>query len=207
MTDPREETEANSKYIEEQGYKIVQIWEFKWLKMTRTNLAIHHFLKSKFDRPLDRYMNPSQKQILSAVRKNYLFGVVECDIHVPDHLKPKFSEMCPIFKNIEVERKDIGEYMGAFAEKHNIMPRPRKTSIGSFYGGKILLATPLLKWYLLHGLKVTRIYQVIEYTPVPCFKRFGDAVSDAVSVSRQGNNCRYNEIGELLESYVYKLIC
>ena len=69
--------------------------------------------------------------------------------------------------------------MGAFAEKHNIMPRPRKTLIGSFYGEKILLATPLLKWYLLHGLKVTRIYQVIEYTPVPCFKPFGDAVSNA----------------------------
>ncbi len=59
------------------------------------------------------------------------------------------------------------------------MPRPRKTLIGSFYGEKILLATPLLKWYLEHGLEVTHIYQVIEYTPVPCFKPFGEAVSDA----------------------------
>ncbi|KAL9961203.1 hypothetical protein ACROYT_G030104 [Oculina patagonica] len=179
MSELREETEANSKYIEEQGYNLVQIWECQWLKMTRTSLAIHQFLQSKFHRPLDSYVNPSQKQILSAIRKNYLFGVVECDIHVPDHLKPKFNEMCPIFKNTEVERKDIGEYMRAFAEEHNIMPRPRKTLIGSFYGEKILLATPLLKWYLEHGLEVTRIYQVIQYTPVPCFKPFGEAVSDA----------------------------
>ena len=46
-------------------------------------------------------------------------------------------------------------------------------------GEKILLATPLFKWYLEHGLEVTRAYQVIEYTPNPCFKPFGDSVSDA----------------------------
>ena len=46
-------------------------------------------------------------------------------------------------------------------------------------GEKILLATPLLKWYLEHGLEVTHVYQVIEYTPKPCFKPFDDAVSNA----------------------------
>ena len=42
----------------------------------------------------------------------------------------------------------------------------------------MLLATPLLKWYLEHGLEVTKVHQVIEFTPEPCFKPFGDAVSD-----------------------------
>ena len=59
------------------------------------------------------------------------------------------------------------------------MKQPRRSLIGSMFGEKILLATPLLKWYLEHGLEVTRVYQVIEYTPNPCFKPFGDAVSDA----------------------------
>ena len=40
-------------------------------------------------------------------------------------------------------------------------------------GEKILLAT-LLKWYFEHGLEVTRVYQVVEYTPKPCFKPFGE---------------------------------
>ena len=44
---------------------------------------------------------------------------------------------------------------------------------------KILLATPLLRWYLDHGLEVLHVYQVIEYDPIPCFRRFGDAVSKA----------------------------
>ena len=45
-------------------------------------------------------------------------------------------------------------------------------------GEKLLLATPLLKWYLEHGLVVTRVHEVVEFTPGPCCKPFGDAVSD-----------------------------
>ena len=59
------------------------------------------------------------------------------------------------------------------------MAQARRSLIGSLKGEKILLATPLLKWYLEHGLKVTKVYQVIEFTPKPCFKQFGDALSDA----------------------------
>ena len=69
--------------------------------------------------------------------------------------------------------------MKAHAEEHDIMAQPRRSLIGSMKGGKILLATPLLKWYLAHGLEVTKVYQVIEHTAKPCFKPFGDAVSDA----------------------------
>ena len=69
--------------------------------------------------------------------------------------------------------------MKNFGEEHRIMNRPRRSLVGSFHGEQILLATPFLKWYLEHGLEVTKIYQVIEYTPVPCFKPFGEAVSDA----------------------------
>lgn len=63
MSELREETEANSKYIEAQGYKLVQIWECQRLHMTRTSLAVSQFLQSKFYRRMDSYWNPSQKKI------------------------------------------------------------------------------------------------------------------------------------------------
>ena len=69
--------------------------------------------------------------------------------------------------------------MQTFAEEENIMSQPRRSLVGSYFGEKILLASPLIKWYLEHGLEVTHIYQVVEYTPVPCFQPFGEAVSDA----------------------------
>ncbi|KAK3718953.1 hypothetical protein QZH41_005939 [Actinostola sp. cb2023] len=77
-------------------------------------------------------------------------------------LKEKFSEMCPILKNTKIKREDIGEFMREFAEENDIIPRPCQSLIGSLKGEKILLATPLLKWYLEHGLDVTKVYQVVE---------------------------------------------
>ena len=75
--------------------------------------------------------------------------------------------------------KIIGQHMQTFAEEENIMSQPRRSLVGSYFGEKILLSSPLIKWYLEHGLEVTHIYQVVEYTPVPCFQPFGEAVSGA----------------------------
>ena len=46
-------------------------------------------------------------------------------------------------------------------------------------GENILLYTPLLKWYLEHGLEITKFYQAITYTPKKCFTRIVEEVSDA----------------------------
>ena len=51
--------------------------------------------------------------------------------------------------------------------------------MGGMKASKILIATPLLKWYLKHGLIVTRIYQVVENCPKRCFSKFVKNVSDA----------------------------
>ena len=142
MVELRKETENNSVYIKDQGYNLVEIYECQWLELTRTSLEVIHFLQSKFRRPLGNYVTLDEKTILSAIRKGLLFGVVECDICVPETLKQKFSEMPPIFKNTEICSEDIGPYMKAFAEEQNLMVRPHKSLIRSYFGEKILLATP-----------------------------------------------------------------
>ena len=60
-------------------------------------------------------------------------------------------------------------------EEHDIMKRPRRMLVFSYRGDKILLATPLMDWYLEHGLVVTSVYQIIKYDPNPCFCQFGDS--------------------------------
>ena len=87
--------------------------------------------------------------------------------------------MQSIFKNAKISREDIGEFMYAYAEKHDILKQPRRALIASYYGEKIVLATPRLQRYLKHGLVVSHVYQIIEYEPSPCFTSFADAVSDA----------------------------
>ena len=81
--------------------------------------------------------------------------MIECDICVPEELREHFAEMQPVFKNIRLTREDLGPFMRRYAEEHNIMTTPRRMLVGSYRGDKILLATPLLRWYLDHGLEVT----------------------------------------------------
>ena len=152
--------------------------------MKRTNRELQRFIASEVRRSLDQVKIMSPERILSEMRHERLFGCVEEDIRVPEHLKEKFSEMCPIFKNTNISRDDIGDFMKAYAEEHNIIAQPRRSLIGSMKGEKILLATPLLKWYLEHGLEVPKVHQVIEFNPEPCFKPFRDAVSDSRRAGR-----------------------
>ena len=121
----------------------------------------------------------TQNEILKAVIDGTLFGMIECDVRVPADLREHFAEMLPVFKNALVTRDDIGSYMRQYAEKYNFLKKPRRMLVGSYRGDTILLATPLLRWYLTHGLVVDRVYQVIEHEANPCFQRFGVSVSTA----------------------------
>ena len=69
--------------------------------------------------------------------------------------------------------------MEKFAVDNNLLSKPQKMLIRSYFADKILLITPLLKWYINHGLEVTKIYEVVQYLPVKCFENFGLQVSEA----------------------------
>ena len=101
--------------------------------------------------------------LLDDVIHDRVFGAIEVDIHVPDELKEKFKEFTPIFKNTEVRFEDIGEFMQQAVEDHGFSKAPRKLLIGSYFGKQIGMNTPLLRWYLQHGLVVTRIYSFFQY--------------------------------------------
>ena len=130
------------------------------------------------------------------IKCGVLFGFVECEDF------EDFEEMTSIFKNMEVQLEDIGEVMEKFAHYHKISQAPRHLFIGSYFGEKIYLATPLVKWYLEHGLVITKIYKVVEYTPVAAFKDFTVEVANACL---QGDSDqRYALIAELRKLVLWK---
>ena len=159
-----EDTKKNTAYLRCHVH-VVEMWECEW--------------KRERDPPPRQKWQMTQNEILAAVIDGTLFGMIECDVRVPEHLQDHFAEMQPIFKNANVSRDDIGPYMRQYAEENDIMSTPRRMLVGSFHGIKLLLATPLLRWYLAHGLVVDRVYQVVSYEPNPCFQNFGDSVSAA----------------------------
>ena len=153
-------TKAHTAYLR-RHVKVVEMWECEW-KEIRKEPDVKSFLA-----PARRQKwKMTQQQIITAVVDGTLFGMIECDVHVPPELRPYFSEMQPIFKNATVTLDDIGPYMRQYAEENDIMSTPRRMLIGSYRGEKILLA-------------VDHVYQIIDYEPKPCFQNFGDSVSAA----------------------------
>ena len=168
-----ENTRRNTAYLR-RHVETVEMWECDW-KELRDEPDVKIFL----DIPRHRKWTMTEQHILAAVIDGTLFCMVECDIRVPEHLQDHFAEMQPVFKNVTVTRDDIGPFMRQYAEENDIMSTPRRMLVGSYRGEKILLTTPLLRWYIAHGLVVDHVYQVVEYERKPCFRNFGESVSTA----------------------------
>lgn len=88
--------------------------------------------------------------------------------------------MSPIFCNEEIPFEAVGEYTQNTARKLQVSENPRRLLVGGVRARKIVLATPLLEWYMEHGLVISRVYQVGEFTPNPCFVDFTEEVGETV---------------------------
>ena len=160
-------------YITSNGFSLIIMWECQWAEYKRSNTVHNRYMF-----PTEPLYRMSENTILERIKEGKIFGAAEVDIHVPDLLKPFFQEMPPIFKNTVIKKDDIGSFMQQFLEDAELSYKDTKYLIGSMFGEKILMITPLLVWCMEHGLVVTRVYQVIEFSPAKCFKQFADRVSN-----------------------------
>ena len=185
-----EKTKRTTAYLKSKGYEVLEMWECEFDAFCRDHPKIYALgweLRPTFYRKHRGRVN--DKQILAGVRDETLFGMVEVDIEVPQKwegdFRPRlppyeyFKEMSPLFCNTEVRFEDIGKHMQDHLLKEGLSTHPRRLLVGGMKAEKILLATPLLKWYLDHGMKVTRVYQVVEFNAQACFKSFVNDVTDA----------------------------
>jgi len=179
MEDLFHSTMHKEEYIRAHGYNLITIFECHWQQQVELDVETKQFV-CEFERnELKDCGSKTLDQMLTMIKNEEYFGLVECTVRVPDHLKHKFSEMCPIFKNIPVSRKDLSDHMQSFASNTNHLMVPQRMLVGSLYGEKILILSKLAKWYLDHGLEITRIYQFIQFKPVACFRTFGESVSNS----------------------------
>ena len=160
--------------------------------MLKDNLEMRTFVKSKLPPMYKKFQNEMTKEeILDSILDGTMFGLVQVDIQVPDswddvNFKPDtnlspyeyFSEMSPLFCNTDVSIDSIGEYMQNYIDKNNLSTKPRRLLVGGMKASGLLLLSPLLKWYIEHGLLVTRIHQIVEYSKSHCFRKFCDSVTN-----------------------------
>lgn len=173
LNQKRERTKKSTEYIRSCGYTVIEMWECEWREYKRSN-TIHN----SYVYPTEHIFRMNEREILANIMACSMFGVVEVDIEVPENLKEHFQEMPPIFKNITIQEQDIGEHMSEFLRSSNKTFKDTRYLIGSMFATKILLITPLLRWYIQHGLVVTKIYQFIEFSPKKAFLPFEQSVTN-----------------------------
>ena len=162
----RERTRQKTKYFQDLGYEVVEKWECDYRREYPANRVQHKSLTSE--------------DIVRMINDDELFGLAKVDILTPDWLKPMLDEFPAIFKNCFVGRQDISPLMRAYCERHNKLRKPTKMLISSHKADRMMLITPLIKYYLQLGLKVTKVHYVVHFPDhKPCFKEFADQVSDA----------------------------
>ena len=129
--------------------------------------------------------------------------MVECDIRVPDKwpcyfhhptMTPYeyFEDMSPLFCTTDVLFEPIGEHMHEHVCRLKLFEKPLRLPVGGMRACLMLVANLLLKCYLEHGMLVTKIYQVVEFTrsDVSVISSEMSAITDEWE-SQQSHHCRH----------------
>ncbi len=192
--DKYKKTMEKIEYVKNQGYNVEVMWECDFKKV-QNKPEVKETIEQGRPKFYKRYPRTvSEERLLQAVRQDDIFGMLEVDIRVPERW-PKgmeksmtpyeyFQEMSPLFCNAEIPFEAFGPHMQEHVEKNGLSKNPRKLLVGGMKAEKMLIATPLLRWYLEHGMEVTCVHEVIEFQGQRCFESF---VRDVTAARRMGD--------------------
>ena len=159
-TKNREINELRKDYIREKGYSLLN------------NADVKNHVRTHF--PFKRIL--SAISLVQNIRNGTILAYVQCDLSVPDDLKAKFSNFPPNFKNKDVTKNDIGEYLKTYAKENDLLKQPQRMLISSFKLTNGTLIAPLSNFYLDLGLQCTKISCFVQYTPHKVFNSFIQSV-------------------------------
>ena len=114
------------------------------------------------------------------VLKGKALGFAQIDIGVTEEIYGKFSEMAPLFVVQEISDCNVSKEMNICKDTTGRKTiKGTKKLLGVMKVKRIVLYTPLIKWYLKHGLRITAVYQLVEYEPGEPFPWFPEEVENA----------------------------
>jgi G:T-mismatch repair DNA endonuclease (very short patch repair protein) len=180
-------TEKKIHYLRELGYNVEVIWECEWRA-----IRFQYPECNRFCEIFEEIWYPkfpalgTLDSVIRSVTDETFFGFVVCDIHVPDELYDKFSEMCPIFGHETLDASHLSSHMKDFVDSQEFQYNfcSSKSLISSMSAKEMMIHSELLKWYLDEGLVVTRIYETYRFNRKRIFAPFVDEVT---SLRRQGD--------------------
>ena len=185
----RKRTEKMNRYHTQFSKQLVVMKECEWQQLKKSSADVKNFMKNEFESDYlpEMKLNTTSnealcKDISERILSDELFGLVCLDLETPTELREYFEIFQPIIKTCELQFHHLSPTMQAFAKKENIMhesSKGRRNLIGSYFGQRMIIITPLLKWYLQKGIKITKIYYVMQYRGHKVYEKFKDVVIEA----------------------------
>ena len=100
-------------YIQQKCYQNVEMWDCEWwFCIYKSDESVKSHLRENI--PYRRFLR--EEELLQGIIDGRLFGYVQCDFEVPEHLRDYFTNFPPIFKNTVVSRDDIGNLIKQYAK-------------------------------------------------------------------------------------------
>ncbi len=193
-----QETLKRCETLRGEGYLLDVMWECEWDYLTENDQLAHAIKTERMSKKSNLGKMTTDTLLDNIVNEN-IFAIVECDISVPDHLREDFADFPPIFKHAAVDIESIGPKMRDYCLERDILSRPRKLLISSFHTQKQWFLSPMIKWYIEHGLIVHKIYRLLEFDKESPFL---DIVNEITENRRRADkDPKYKTLGD-----TYKLI-
>ena len=91
------------QYIKEKDYGFLWMKKLEWWSVLETDASAKHHSKESFS-----YKTKWREHFLKKTRSGSVSRYVQCDTHVPEHLREQSATFSAIFKRIKTCRQDIG---------------------------------------------------------------------------------------------------
>ena len=89
--------EMRRQYIEEKGYTVVEMWEYEWWKLYKTDVTVKEHLNESFSYKLQLHQDP----LLDQTKTGALLRYLQSDINFQEHLREKM-QICRQFSTIKL---------------------------------------------------------------------------------------------------------
>eukprot|EP00794_Sanderia_malayensis_P004375 gene4375-biopygen3558 len=192
--------EARRTVLRQRGYRVITMKECIWRERCRLHddpvrAFVEERRREREDDPLERCADwvgyTTQETLIDALLQRKVFGLITCDVHVPEEHREYFREFALIIKHAHVNYADVGEFTQTVADENGITIKNRKCVIDSYIGQHITITDEYFVWLLEHYVECTRVYDFIRYDKQPIFAEFG---RDITRLRVQGDRDKSSEM-------------
>ena len=179
MAKRRERTQFRRELLEKDyNVKVISMQRCRWDRLKQLK-QVREFLEKTVWLPLNNTRQLNEHELLQHIESEKVFGFVQCDVRVPEHLNAQFADLPPIFKNTDISINDVGETMHQHAQETGDLQQPRRSLISSYHATQQLFSTNLLQWYIKHRLEVSNITLFVQFRGDRVLSHLPDVVAGA----------------------------